>query len=242
MKNFTRRFLFLTAFLCSSLFASAEVVEDVVIDSINYFLDTTTKRATVYPYPIDLNIYYHGDMVIPDTVVYQNETYVVTDIGPFAFYHCREMTSIKMPPTIKTIEWQAFTGCPGLTSIELPASVSYIGEGVFYDCRNLREYICHATTPPICEDNTFLMVDMDSCTLNVPEESIDLYKNATGWKDFFNVEAVSDVSRIMAGNTGKVDVYALNGALLRRDVEASQVAAVLPKGIYVINGRKIMVK
>ena len=76
---------------------------------------------------------YSGDIVIPDTVVYNNMTYVVTGIGKEAFYHCDKLRSLVIPNTVTTIGNSAFWDC-SITSIELPNSVTTIGDYAFFGC------------------------------------------------------------------------------------------------------------
>lgn len=61
----------------------------------------------------------------------------VTKIGKNAFLYSN-MTSVKMPEGLKTIEYQAFAGCSGLTSVIVPDSVTSIETGAFATCYNLR--------------------------------------------------------------------------------------------------------
>lgn len=74
-----------------------------------------------------------GDIVIPSKL----GGYPVTSIGEFAFYNCRELTSITIPDSVKTIESDAFMYCSSLTSITIPNSVISIGEEAFRDCESL---------------------------------------------------------------------------------------------------------
>ena len=48
-----------------------------------------------------------------------------------------KLTSIVLPETIESIDYEAFRNCDGLTSIDIPASVKYLGDRVYYDCSNL---------------------------------------------------------------------------------------------------------
>lgn len=80
----------------------------------------------------------------------------VTTIGAYSFSYCENLTSVMLPPSLKTIKEYAFTGsgltsvdisesvtsignfalaiCNNLTEVSIPASVTQIGTGVFNDC------------------------------------------------------------------------------------------------------------
>ena len=65
---------------------------------------------------------YTGDVVIPETVVYDEVTYQVVKIGYHAFYDC-DITSVRIPASIQDIDcgyWgtrSAFSNCEKLESI-----------------------------------------------------------------------------------------------------------------------------
>ena len=76
----------------------------------------------------------------------------------------------------------------------------------------------------------------------MPEGSEDAYRSAYNWDVFYyDTKGVNDIRQIF-GDEAVVDVYTLDGALLRKGMDASQIATELPHGLYVINGRKVMVK
>ena len=54
---------------------------------------------------------YTGDVVIPQTVTYQNKLYDVTSIADFAFCFCDEMISITIPNSVTSIGEGAFCNC-----------------------------------------------------------------------------------------------------------------------------------
>lgn len=81
--------------------------------------------------------YYSGDVVIPNSVLYEGKYYSVTSIGFNAFSNCSGLSSITIPNSITKIGDQAFYGCSGLTSITLPNSITSIGEQSFYGCSGL---------------------------------------------------------------------------------------------------------
>lgn len=89
---------------------AAEVVEinDIYykLDMVNYTAEVTQKTKGKYS----------GDIVIPNSVDYKDQTCAVTTIGYYAFNGCDEMTSITIPPSITSIQ-NAFWGCTGLTAV-----------------------------------------------------------------------------------------------------------------------------
>jgi hypothetical protein len=61
----------------------------------------------------------------------------VKKIGEWAFRGCTELTNIKLPEGLTSIEEWAFSGCTGLTNIKLPESLISIGDDAFHECTGL---------------------------------------------------------------------------------------------------------
>jgi hypothetical protein len=137
----------------------------------------------------------------------------VTSIGAFAFSGCRSLTSIDVAPNNenytsidgvlfskdKTILIQYPKG-KDATSYTILEGVTEIGEGAFFDCTAFTIITCKNTTPPILIDSEY---DDENCTfynvnkyipLYVPAESVEAYKNAEGWKDFYYIQAIPSSS------------------------------------------------
>ncbi len=94
-----------------------------VVDGIYYDI-TSTKNLTVeVTYRGNSwNNYsneYSGDVVIPEKVVYEEETYTVTSIGERAFSECRSLSSITIPNSLTDIKNNAFWNCDKLTSVNI---------------------------------------------------------------------------------------------------------------------------
>ena len=81
---------------------------------------------------------YTGDVVIPESVIYNGEEYRVTSIGDDAFCACYDLTSVVLPTTVTLIEDGAFDSCYRLTSIEIPNGVTSIGKWAFSSCYALK--------------------------------------------------------------------------------------------------------
>ena len=121
----------MTTLILSVLFsisASADVVE---VDGIYYDISETTATVTYGKKE------YSGDIVIPESITYENSKYSVTSIGDWAFSYCTGLTSITIPNSVTSIGNYAFWDCYGLTSITIPNSVTSIGDYVFSYCTGL---------------------------------------------------------------------------------------------------------
>ena len=63
----------------------------------------------------------------------------VKSIGDRAFFGCEKLTSVSIANGVEEVGDKAFAGCIGLTSITLPDSVVKMGNYVFGGCKNLTE-------------------------------------------------------------------------------------------------------
>ena len=91
----------------------------VFVDSVYYTLDTTTMTAQIAVQSKTTAI---GDIVINDTVTYEDANYVVTSMADDAFADCNQLTSIVLPHTLRNLGKNAFLRCTNLTSCIIPDS------------------------------------------------------------------------------------------------------------------------
>lgn len=72
-----------------------------------------------------------------------------------------------------------------VASVALPASIAELGYDVFGNCQNLIALTVYAMEPPSCYNSTFAnFTNKANCIVYVPEEAVELYAAAEGWKDF----------------------------------------------------------
>ncbi len=84
---------------------------------------------------------YKGDIIVPDSIIYDGNTYIVNTIYEFAFDQCSELSSIKLGKNITNIEMAAFRDCYALKEIIIPASVKFIDFYAFDNCYGLEQII-----------------------------------------------------------------------------------------------------
>lgn len=173
-----------------------------------------------------------GAFAIPETVTYYNKTYTVTEIGESAFENNKNLTEVIIPSSITGIGNNAFKGCVNLQAITVynptPINLSSVGtrgEGTRSD------------------GSIFDGVNKALCILYVPDESVELYKKALVWRDFQHIVPLSTnttgINGITQTEDEPFDIYNLQGQKVKS--KATNLNG-LPKGIYIINGKKYTVK
>lgn len=120
----------------------------------------------------------------------------------------------------------------GLTTISLPKTLTKINDFALAGCSSINSVTCEAAIPPTCGSNVFSTTDKQTCKLYVPAESIESYKAANVWKEFFNIESGINAITIDGAQNGKV--YNLKGQQVYDQATS--------KGLYILNGKKILKK
>lgn len=143
MKHFYLKHILMSICLFLGLNAFAQEIVD--IDGLRYYIDTEGAQAHVEHSDYTLNDWNHqyvpskysGDVVIPASVTYGGNTYVVTRICDSAFSGCTGLTSVEIPSTVTSIAPRAFYECCNITTITLPNSITEIGSSAFGYCSAL---------------------------------------------------------------------------------------------------------
>lgn len=112
-----------------------------------------------------------------------------TQISPYAFYRCYDLTNVTIPNTVTSIGNQAFHGCRGLTSITIPSSVTTIGDFAFDSCCSISSIRSESSVAPQLETTPFYGVD-PQIPVYIPCGSLASY--SSGWSCFSNFLETSD--------------------------------------------------
>lgn len=165
----------------------------------------------------------------------------VTTIGEYAFSVCSALTSVTIPNSVTKIGSGAFSNCSELTSVTIPNSVTTIGRAAFSGCFNITQISSKAVVPPTCGINALDDINKWNCKLFVPKANINAYKQAPQWKEFFFIESTTGITNTVYNKAGLVDVYTIDGAKRLSKASTDEINA-LPKGVYIVNGKKIIIK
>ena len=82
---------------------------------------------------------YFGNIVIPETIIYEGKSHTVEYINDDTFAGCTNLKSVILPNSISLIGDRAFKGCTGLTYVYIPQKAK-ICKDAFKDCPNLHLY------------------------------------------------------------------------------------------------------
>ena len=158
------------------------------------------------------------------------------------FYNNKSLRTVKISDAETTIYDKEFYGCNNIKNVSFGKGLESIGANAFYDCVNVVQISCDAVLPPSCSTNLFDPINKWECKLFVPKNSVDAYKKADGWKDFFFIEgSTTGIINNIYNKIDNVDVYTIDGIKRLSKASVNEINA-LPKGVYIVNGKKIVIK
>lgn len=177
----------------------------------------------------------------------------VTCIDTGAFAGCNFLNEVVIPNTVTTIASGAFSGSSltkayipnsvttigawafantALDTLIIPESVTKIESNAFVNC-SFSEFFCKATTPPSNDEQGFGFGIDTSTPLFVPDESLNLYKNADFWKEFTTIRTFSDKASVFESTSSTINNKP------RKLLHDGHLSIFLPDGTsYNINGAK----
>lgn len=101
-----------------------------------------------------------------------------------SFINCKELRSIKLPPTIKRIGEKAFSGCESLNDLFITENVKTIGDKAFENCKSMTRIHFTSPIPATLEgDDVFAGMPADYVIM-VADSVVDVYKSS--WPQYAN--------------------------------------------------------
>lgn len=171
----------------------------------------------------------------------------ITKIKGYAFANCPILTSVTIPNSVTSIGNEVFARCSSLTSVTIPNSITSIGTWAFAGCSSLNSITCANSVPPVCAEGVFESVPTSTCNLYVPKASVNTYKETSPWSEFLitgaDIGEDTGIDDIIKEN-GTITIYTIDGKQVfnGKVQNASEATQVLPSGVYVVNGKKFVVK
>ena len=106
-------------------------------------------------------------------------------------YHSGKPLTIKLPNSLQTIDWDAFSSIRTLETLEIPCNVNKIGWGAFNNNGVLKTIIFNNPIPPTIVKNASTYPIFNSCPKlekiiikNASPADIEAYKTAQYWSDY----------------------------------------------------------
>ena len=129
---------------------------------------------------------FNGTLVLPKELI---------SLGGAAFSGCWRLSGVvTIPSNIVSVPSNLFSGCTGLEGVVLHKDVEVIESSAFNNCTGITSIVCEAKNPPTINANSFNGVAKDNFTVEVPDASVNLYKNANNWSEFKRFSAHKEFS------------------------------------------------
>lgn len=197
--------------------------------------------------PNSLNIPTY-DGTLPKQSLYS--LYLGRNLTGATFQDYNRLSFLTIGPKTTAIAESQFRNCTGIEHVIFPESVSSIGYNAFYGCSGLKAVYSASPTTPDIQSSTFDESTEKNATLYVPTGCKTAYWLHQYWGNFYNIVETDDFEAVMGienpiktAPPGMLKVYTLSGQLVKViDAKEQQQRGSLPTGIYIVGGKKVIVK
>ena len=159
-------------------------------------------------------------------------------IGKYAFSGCSSLKSVKLPELIVMIGERAFYKCTNLESLVIPDLVTDLFSYSFAYCPNLKDVYCLSEKVPLATSTAFSNSKINYATLHVLSNCINDYKNASVWKDFGKIVALSN-SEIQTLDIGEVNESTFNVIINEGKIRIDGTKAGTRISVYKVSGQMV---
>ncbi len=132
-----------------------------------------------------------GSLIVPNSVTYKDNNYIVKRISKKAFYDNFNIKYVFVPDSVEEIDSAAFRSCQNVEAISIGKSVKNIGDYAFYDTHIDTVYV-HAMIPPKVGYASLADRTTDLGVLFVPDGYTSVYSQTYPWNAFQKIYNLSD--------------------------------------------------
>lgn len=204
---------------------------------------------------------FYGNEVM-DEIVWPSHIF---KIGYEAFHGCPNLRTLDLPDNVCVIDSLAFYFCTGLTKVFLSSNLKRLGLGAFGGCFNLQQVVARNPIPPYTEEprefgrgsELYRQVSpfnniMEDAVLYVPKGAKEAYEQAEYWRDFKTIIELEEganlndlpiktgIEQTIADDSAEAERQAMQGIYTLHGVKMDGNYEALPRGMYIINGRKVV--
>ncbi len=188
------------------------------------------------------NCKYLTDIVLPDNV---------TKINEYAFQGCA-LETITLPRNMNTLSEDVFYECEKLQKITIPANLKRLGATAFSRCNSLKDIYVESANPPELFNSfseqghyinwQFYNLNIPASTiLHVPVGSKSNFESSPVWGGFAQI--IEDLPANSLGiSNALVDTQTNKIFNIAGQRITSTKLKSLPKGVYILNGKKVIYK
>ena len=153
-----------------------------------------------------------------------------------------EVSYLSIPESVTWIRSFAFYGCKSIETVEFPRSLTEINEKAFCNCDNIETIYCY-WKPAYCSNNVFSEVNYNKATLYVPDSFVQMFYAQSPWNRFnkINTFVPADVDEVFDKGDEIFTVFSCAGLVVLEKATKKDLNS-LPAGIYIVNGKKILLK
>ncbi|MBQ2978635.1 MAG: leucine-rich repeat protein [Bacteroidaceae bacterium] len=127
---------------------------DFEVDGIYYNILNETDKTIEVTYKDTGYNSYSGDIVLQETVSYNDELYYIVKIGDRAFSKCDALYTVTLPNNVSNLGIGVFHNSNNLTEIHASNGVSTNSSQIFYNCTSLKSVVIDNNTT-IINDEVF---------------------------------------------------------------------------------------
>ena len=176
------------------------------------------------------------------------------------FRDCKNLKNVDLPSQLTSIDEIAFLKCSELEKISLPESLTSLGRDVFEGCTKMNEIRVYSKTGEIdhIAGSSLIYNEEDDKTNNrtvyVPYGCLETYKAHPYWKyakeikememtaiDEVEADVTVTINGVEVPTSSNASIYTLDGILIKK-FRTSDREIRLPVGVYILNGKKVVIR